>query len=149
MKKVHALFLGLFSFFALVTSQPAIAKDVRITKSELPQKAIAFIDTYFTDKAISQVEKDVDFLSVSYKVTFADTVEIEFDKTGEWDEVDGNKTALPTSFILKPIVEYVTTHYSNASIVKIEKEARIFEVKLSNGLELEFSKSGDFKRIDN
>lgn len=68
---------------ALLASQSTLAKDVIITKSELPQKASSFIDTYFKDKEVSKVEKDTDFLSVSYKVTFTDNVEVEFDKSGE------------------------------------------------------------------
>ncbi|WP_158963855.1 PepSY-like domain-containing protein [Myroides fluvii] len=149
MKKLNTLFLGILSVFALLMSEPIQAKDVIITKSELPKKALAFMDTHFNGKTIQLVEKDVDLLTVSYKVTFADQVEIEFDKKGEWDEVDGNKAPLPTTFILAPIVTYVKTNYPEAHIVKIDKETRLFEVKLDNGLELEFSKSGVFKRIDN
>ncbi|MGQ8869762.1 PepSY-like domain-containing protein [Myroides sp. TSA_177.3] len=149
MKTLRTLFLGIFSVFALVMSQPVQAKDVIITKNELPKKALAFMDTHFNGKTIQTVEKDADFLSVSYKVTFADRIEIEFDKGGEWDEVDGNRNPLPTSFILEPIVTYVKTNYPEAHIIKIEKETRLYEVKLDNGLELEFSTSGAFKRIDN
>ncbi|WP_286405649.1 PepSY-like domain-containing protein [Myroides marinus] len=46
------------------------------------------------------------------------------------------------------MVNYVNTNYIEATITKIEKEARRYEVKLSNGLELEFSKDGKFKKID-
>lgn len=106
------------------------------------------MDSHFKGQTIQMVEKDTDFLSVSYKVTFSDQIEIEFDQAGDWEEVDGNKNALPTTFILEPIVTYVATNYQGAQIVKIEKESRIYEVKLNNGLELEFSKSGEFKRID-
>lgn len=149
MKTLKTFFLGMISVFALIMSESAQAKDVIITKKELPKKALAFMDAHFNGKTIQTVEKDADFLAVSYKVTFADRIEIEFDKEGEWDEVDGNKNPLPTTFILEPIVTYVKTNYPDAQIVKIDKETRLFEVKLNNGLELEFSKSGVFKRIDN
>ncbi|AJH15601.1 PepSY-like domain-containing protein [Myroides profundi] len=148
MKSLKTLFAGLFMSIALLASQSTLAKDVIIIKSELPTKASSFIDTYFKDKEVSKVEKDIDFLSVSYKVTFTDNVEVEFDKSGEWDEVDGNTTTLPTGFILAPIVTYVADHYKGETITKIEKETRKYEVKLSNGVELEFSKDGKFKRID-
>ncbi|MGS4344531.1 PepSY-like domain-containing protein [Myroides odoratus] len=149
MRKLRTLFLGIFTLFAFTLSESAQAKDIIITKSELPKKALAFMDTHFNGKTIQTVEKDADFLSVSYKVTFTDRIEIEFDQDGEWDEVDGNKNPLPTTFILAPITTYVKTNYPIAQIVKIEKESRKYEVKLDNGLELEFSKSGEFKRIDN
>jgi len=149
MRKLRTLFLGIFTLFALTWGEAAQAKDVIITTKELPKKALAFLDTHFNGKTIQMVEKDTDFLSVSYKVTFTDRIEIEFDKNGEWDEVDGNKNPLPTTFILEPITAYIQTNYPNAQIIKIEKETRLYEVKLDNGLELEFSKSGAFKRIDN
>ena len=148
MRSLKTLFAGLFMSVALLASQSTLAKDVIITKSELPNKASGFIDTYFKEREVSRIEKDEDFLSVSYKVRFMDNVELEFDKSGEWDEVDGNNNALPTGFILSPIVTYVSDHYKGETITKIEKETRKYEVKLSNGLELEFSKDGKFKRID-
>lgn len=148
MRKLKTAVVGIFCIVALFTSQTTLAKDVIITKSELPKKAITFMDSHFKGQTIQMVEKDTDFLSVSYKVTFSDQIEIEFDQAGDWEEVDGNKNALPTTFILEPIVTYVATNYQGAQIVKIEKESRIYEVKLNNGLELEFSKSGEFKRID-
>ncbi|WP_413511786.1 PepSY-like domain-containing protein [Myroides odoratus] len=149
MRKFRALLVGIFSVFALLTSGSVNAKDVLITKSELPQKAIVFLDNHFKNKQILTVEKDSDFLSLSYKVTFTDNIEVEFDKSGDWDEIDGNRNALPTTFILEPIVSYISTNYKGATITKIDKESRIYEVKLNNGLELEFSTSGVFKRIDN
>lgn len=149
MRKLKTVLLGLLGICMLLISQPTHAKDVIITKSELPKKALTFLDTHFNGKVIQTIEKDTDFLSVSYKVTFADHIEVEFDKSGDWDEVDGNKNPLPTTFILAPITTYVETNYPKAQIIKIEKETRQFEVKLDNGLELEFSKSGVFKRIDN
>lgn len=148
MKNIKRVFAGLLMVVAMLGSQSILAKDVVITKAELPKKASTFIETYFKGKEISLVEKDTELLSTSYKVRFVDNIEIEFDKSGEWDEVDGNKSALPTGFILKPIVTYVNNNYKDTSIVKIEKESRKYEVKLSNGLELEFSKAGEFKRID-
>lgn len=148
MKNVKLLLVGLVMSSALLSSQSTFAKDVVITKTELPKKASTFIDTHFKGKEISLVEKDTDFLSTSYKVKFVDNIEIDFDKSGEWDEVDGNKSAIPTSFILKPIVAYVNSNYKEATITKIDRETRRFEVKLSNGLELEFSKDGKFKKID-
>lgn len=148
MKNLKTLLVGVLMSGTLMSSQVTFAKDVVITKTELPKAATTFIDKHFKGKEISLIEKDKDFLSVSYKVKFSDNTEVEFDKSGEWDEVDGNKTAIPTSFILKPIMTYVTSNYKEESVTKIEREARRYEVKLSNGLELEFSKDGKFKRID-
>lgn len=148
MKNFKTVLFGIFSAIVMLTSQSTLAKDIVITKSELPKKALAFMDTHFNAKTIQLVEKDVDLLSVSYKVTFPDQIEIEFDQSGAWEEVDGNKNQLPTTFLLKPIVDYITANYPGAHVIKVSNERRRYEVELNNGLELEFSKSGEFKRID-
>lgn len=148
MKTFKTVIAGIFTAIVMLTSQSTLAKDIIITKSELPKKALAFMDTHFNSKTIQLVEKDVDFLSVSYKVTFTDRIEIELDQSGDWEEVDGNKNPLPTTFLLEPIVTYIKANYPEAQVVKVSNERRIYEVELNNGLELEFSKSGQFKRID-
>lgn len=148
MKNLKTAITGIFSALVLLISPSVLAKDIIITKSELPKQALAFMDTHFNAKTIQLVEKDVDLLSVSYKVTFTDQIEIEFDQSGAWEEVDGNKNQLPTTFLLKPIVTYITTNYPGAQVIKVSNERRIYEVELNNGLELEFTKTGEFKRID-
>lgn len=137
----------LFSVVALC-SPSAFASDVIIKKHELPKTSQTFIDTYFKDKQISYVMMDKGMITNDYKVKFLDNVEIEFDHHGEWEEVDGNKTEIPTGFIEPKILQYVQQNFTGAYINKIEKSYSSFEVKLSNSLELVFSKAGEFEKID-
>lgn len=142
------LFLGLvFTAIALV-GPSASATDVVIKKTELPATAQAFIKEFFNDKEVSFVLMDKGLISNEYKVKFVDNVEIEFDSNGVWEEVDGNKTAITTRFIEPAILNYVKEHFAGVQITKIDKSFNSFEIKLSNGLELEFSKKGKFIRID-
>lgn len=46
------------------------------------------------------------------------------------------------------VQDFVKTHFTNENIVKAEKDWDSYEIKLSNGTELDFSKSGDIKEID-
>ncbi len=46
------------------------------------------------------------------------------------------------------IAKYVKSHYKGQVITKIDKERHGFDVKLSNGMELKFSRSGAFLGID-
>ena len=125
------------------------AQESVITKNELPQTAQKFISDNFSIISIDYVKMDKEILSTDYKVKFTDGSEVEFDSKGEWMEVDGNKTNIPTGFIQKSILTYVKAKFPNAQIEKIEKgRFGKQEVKLSNGLELEFNSKGEFKRID-
>lgn len=148
MKKFKNLFTVAMVLVAGLFTQSTMASDTLISKQQLPQKALTFINTYFKAKEVSYVAEDKELFSTSYKVRFVDRVEIEFDGKGEWEEVDGNKTAIPTGFINANILNYVKQNFAGVSIIKIEKSFRKYEVKLSNNLELEFTKEGKFSRID-
>lgn len=137
--------MTLFLFVGITSN----AQESIITKKELPQEAQKFISNNFTKSTIDYVKMDKEAFSTDYKVKFTDGLEVEFDSKGEWMEVDGNKTTIPTGFIQKSILNYVKEKFANAQIVKIEKgRFGRQEVKLSNGLELEFNSKGEFKRID-
>jgi len=138
----------LMAFF-LFTGMVVNAQESVITKNELPQTAQKFISAHFPKSTIDYVKMDKETFSTDYKVKFTDGSDIEFDSDGNWTEVDGEKTAIPTGFIQKSILTYVKEKFPNTQIVKIEKgRFGKQEVKLSNGLELEFNSKGEFKRID-
>lgn len=127
----------------------ANAQESIITKNELPNTAQKFILDNFSKSTISYVKMDKEVFSTDYKVKFTDGSEVEFDSKGVWMEVDGNRNIIPTGFIQKSILTYVNDKFPNTQIVKIEKgRFDKQEVKLSNGLELEFNSKGEFKRID-
>lgn len=143
------LTIKILSGFFLFIGINLNAQESIISKNELPQTAQKFIEDNFSKSSIDYVKMDKETFSTDYKVKFTDGLEIEFDSKGEWMEVDGNKTIIPTGFIQKSILAYVKEKFPNAQIVKIEKgRFGKQEVKLSNGLELEFNSKGEFKRID-
>ncbi len=126
------------------------AQETVVAQNELPQNAQNFIKNHFSNYKLDYVLLEEEFLSSDdYTVRFAEGLKIEFDGKGEWQEVNGDYNEIPTDFISKNILSYVKTKFSNTKIVKIEKG--FFgsqDVKLSNGLELEFDSKGNFKRVD-
>lgn len=125
------------------------AQESIITSKELPSSAQKFITEYFPKSTIDFVKMDKELFSTDYKLKFTDGSEVEFDSKGIWMEVDGNKKVIPTGFIQKNILSYIKEKFPNTQIVKIEKgRFEKQQVKLSNGLELEFNSKGVFKRID-
>ena len=125
------------------------AADKVITFTELPQKAQAFVKKHFSQKDVILVKMDTKFLvSKEYEVKFNNGTEVEFDSDGEWKKIDMKNNRVPAEAIPMKITEYVQRSFPNTFIKEIKKNRNKIEVEISNGLELEFTKEGDFKRID-
>lgn len=140
MKKI---FLILFSMFTL--SLPACNRDdVPISFKELPAEAQKFVNKYFSDINISVVLKDDN----EYEVKFANGYQIEFNKKGEWKEVDCQSDEVPAGIVPENIRKYVAQHYPQNFIVKISLDSHGYDVELNNDLDLEFDRNGNFLRID-
>ena len=74
--------------------------------------------------------------------------ELEFNSKYAVIKIDSH-TALPVSVIPLKIREYVASHYPKNAIVHWELEWKHQEVKLDNGIELEFTMKNTFVRVDN
>lgn len=134
---------------ALVAVQFAFAGDV-ITKDakQLPLNARNFINQYFSNPQISYIKVDSELLSKKYDVILTDLTEIEFDKKGNWTEVDCKKKAVPAALIPVSIKEYVKTNFPQEIITKIERGGSGIEVELANDFSLKFNKKGKFISMD-
>jgi hypothetical protein len=126
----------------------ANAQKTVIKKEALPANAQTFLKTHFGSKKPSYILQDKEILSTEYKVQFDNKTEIEFDKKGNWKEVDAKDNKIPSSIIPKKIASYVKTNFSKDKITKIELGSSGYETKLTNGLELKFNLKGDFIKID-
>lgn len=142
MKKFATLFVALFALCTAVRAD----NDRPIDRSQLPEAARTFLDRYFADGELLFAKMESDFMRKSYEVLFADGTQIEFDGSGNWEEIDCKRSAVPSEVVPAPILEHVRSSYPDASIVKIERDRREYEVKLSNRIELTFDKR--FRLID-
>lgn len=147
MKKI-ALILGLVAL--VFTFASCDDDDTQVSYDSLPTTAKTFIETHFGGVTVRLVEKDND----SYDVYLSNGYEIDFDKQGTWDNVDGNYQKLPASFLaLSPIdviATYVATQYPSLFITQVDKdvEKNGYEVTLNNNVELIFNWDGTFRSID-
>lgn len=127
----------------------AAAQETVIDQSQLPANAKNFVTKYFSDATVSQAVKDKGMVKTEYEVRLSDGSKLEFDGDGNWKEVESKTKSLSEmSFILQSIRDYAAKNFPTYQIRKIEKGSRKYEVKLTNGLELEFDLSGKFLRID-
>lgn len=136
MKKLTVLLAGLA---LLATSASALAADDRpISVAQLPAASQQFIKTHFAGVEVSYAKVDEEMLSKTYDVVFVNGNKVEFAKDGAWKEVDCKYSEVPAAVVPAQIKAYVTKNHPQAKIVKIDRDKRDYEVKLSNGLELKF-----------
>lgn len=133
--------------FIVVAGCASNAQKIKVTLKELPTAAQAFLSSNFPNQAISYAVKDIDFGETEFKVLLSGGTEIEFDSNGNWQEIDGNKNALPPTVLPKSIAEYATQNYSGNAVIQIEKDTKGYEVELANGYELDFDNNGKFLRL--
>lgn len=147
MKKILSLLV-----VALVAIQMAFAADV-ITKdmNQLPLPARNFIQQYFTNPQVAHIKIESEMLeSRKYEVKLVNGTEIDFDKKGNWVEVDGKKKAIPTELIPAFIKDYLKTNgFSKESVTKLEREGKGYEAELNTGVSFKFDKKGRFVKADN
>jgi len=125
------------------------AQDKAINGNQLPKTAKNFLYTHFKDIAIGSAIEDREIYGVDeYQAYLANGIKVEFDRNGNWKEVDGKHQKIPYGFIPASIRNYTARNFPNTYIVKIEKERWSYKAELSNGLDLEFDRKGNFKKID-
>lgn len=123
--------------------------EQHIDFGNLPEAAQLFIDRHFDDCRISYILKGNNPFSDSYyEVVFANGYEVDFDRKGEWSEVDCKTYAVPTAIIPTDIALYVGQQFPRQYIVKINRDRHEYEVELNSDIELVFDKNGNFKHID-
>lgn len=143
-KKIKSVIL-LVIFIMPIT---LFAQDRIIQNSEIPVAIQNYIKTHFPDRTIVKAEIDMEGTKKEYEIKLDNKTELEFNRKYQIKKIDG-KSALPASVIPPAINEYVKTHYPNNVITDWEIEWNHQEVKLDNGIELEFNLKGRFIRIDN
>ncbi|MDR1654090.1 MAG: PepSY-like domain-containing protein [Prevotellaceae bacterium] len=122
-----------------------------ITESQLPATARTFIKTHFPTATITTAMKEKDDLRTYYKAWLDNGFELEFTKSGDWDDVEGYLQAVPESvlaLIPAKIVQYCQISFPAATITEVNKENYGYEIGLSNDIDIEFNKNGDIREID-
>ena len=144
MKKLLLLLVCLFTFQAVVKAND----DKPIKVAHLPQSAQQFIKSHFGNSKVAIAKMETDWLDKSYDVIFTDGNKLEFDKQGNWKEINCKYSAVPAGVIPAQILKYVSENYPDAKVLKIERDKKDYEVKLSNRWELKFDLQFNLIDID-
>ena len=133
MKKLFLLLM------AMGLSFPAFAgHDKPISTDKLPAKAREFIAAHFDMSKISLTTMDKELFDTTYEVFFTDGNKIEFDRKGEWKDIDCKYSRVPDAAVPQGIKDYIAANHAGRFIKAIDRDKHDYEVKLDNGLELKF-----------
>ena len=118
--------------------------DRVITFEQLPAEAQTMLKSYFADKVPLVITVDWD----DYTVIYQSGEKVEFDKKGNWKDIECKASAVPTALIPEQIKANVKKTFPAATIIKIDRDRRGYDVKLNNGMEIEFDKKFNVVDID-
>jgi hypothetical protein len=142
MKKIQAILL-LVAMMALSFNAKADHDQV-ITFDQMPEAAQTLLRQHFANKVPLVVTVDWD----DYTIRYESGEKVEFDKQGNWKEIDCRATQVPVELIPEQIKSNIQATFPGAIILKLDRNRRGYEVKLNNGLEVEYSPTFDVIDID-
>lgn len=116
--------------------------DQIISFNEMPEAAQALLKQYFANKVPLVVTVDWD----DYTIMYESGEKVEFDKQGNWKEFDCRSSLVPVELIPEQIKTHVAATCPGAQILKLDRNRRGYEVRLTNGLEVEYDPT--FQVID-
>ena len=141
MKKIAFILMA----FVMTMCLPVQADNDRvITYDQLPAQAQTLLKDHFANKVPLIITMDFD----DYKVMYQSGEKVEFDKKGNWKDIECKASAVPTAIIPEQIKANVKKTFPAATIIKIDRDRRGYDVKLNNGMEIEFDKKFNVVDID-
>lgn len=143
--------LGLIMVSLLLSTMAIFADNEKITrdKSVLPSVCRNFISANFGQAEISHIKIESNLLGTKgYDVILTNGVNVEFDKSGEWKEIEARHSSIPLGVLPERIAGYIRKNFPDNTVISVDKDTREYEVKLNNDLELKFDRNGNFKKFD-
>lgn len=129
----------------LTMSMAMMADNDRvITFDQLPAQAQTLLKTHFANKVPLIVTVDWD----DYTVMYQSGEKVEFDKKGNWKNINCKASGVPADLIPEQIKANVEQTFPGATVIKLDRDRRGYDVKLNNGMEIEFNKNFQMVDID-
>ena len=118
--------------------------DRVITFAQLPEAAQTFLKANFATKVPLLVTADWDDFTIRYE----SGEKIEFDRSGNWKDIECYNGKVPAEAVPGQISSYISQNYPGKSIIKLERHRSVYEVKLNNGMEIEFNRNFQVVDVD-
>ena len=140
--KIFKYFLVMAVVMTMGLNVMADDDDRVITYDQLPQAAQTFLKQHFGKKVPLIVTADYD----DYTIRYESGEKVEFDKKGNWKDLECYNSKVPADVVPDQIASYLKQNYPGKAVFKLERHRSVYEVKLNNGLEVEFNRN--FQVID-
>ena len=118
--------------------------DQIVAFDQLPQAAQALLKQHFASKVPLVITVDRD----DYTIVYESGEKVEFDKQGNWKEINCRTSQVPAELIPEQIKAHVRTTFAGATIVSLDRDRRGYDIKLSNGLDVEYNRAFQVVEID-
>lgn len=135
---------------ALVMASLSMVKadDRPVTFDQLPKAAKKFINTNFPDDKVSFATVDDDLIGPDYEVVLASGVMLQFENNGSLEQIKVRNGNIPAGIVPMQIIQIAAQYYPEARIIEFDVDRKSYEVKLSNGMEMEFTRTFQLIEID-
>lgn len=120
--------------------------DEVLAIDDIPSVIMDYISTHFPSNTIVGAWIDSDDDNITYEINLSGTIELEFNDGYQIISIETD-TQLPNSVIPQNILDYVSQNYPNNVITGWELDDNLQQIKLNNGLELDFDLNGAFVGI--
>lgn len=142
--KTFKYFLLMAMVMTMSLTMSADDDDRVITFSQLPEAAQTFLKAHFGTKVPLLVTADWD----DYTIRYESGEKIEFNRSGDWKDIECYNSKVPNEAVPDQISSYISQNYPGKSIIKLERHRSVYEVKLNNGLEVEFNRNFQLIGVD-
>lgn len=123
------------------------AQDKTIAYAEVPQAIQLYVKQHFSDNEVVKVKIEEKMQVKEYEIFLNNNIKLEFNNENQIKKITSRRQ-FPESVLPAKINTYVKENYPNQNIREWKLKKKKQEIELNNGLELEFTLSGDFLRID-
>ncbi len=145
MRKIVSVLLAMM--FLLSASANADNKRP-VEVSQLPSAAQQIINKHYSRHTVVLATVKKEHFKKEYEVVFDNGDKIEFDKSGDWKEIESKASVVPLALIPKAIWQQIRMKYPKTAVKKIDRDKKGYEVKLTNMVELTFDKHFNLIEVD-
>ncbi len=153
MKTIKKIFPILFMALAILAAGTSCSdnddKNKNLEYNSLPASARSFLSAYFPGETAVRIVQNPGSTDDYYEVRLSSGAKVEFDRTGQWTEVDAAVgIPVPDELVPQAVHDYITGHYPTEFISEVSRRSFGYEVGLSNSIDLRFDADGRFIGVD-
>lgn len=134
MKTMTTVLTSLLSF--VLSLSACVESGVPIQFERLPESARSMLNKNFPGAVPLVIKAEGN----EYEVVFTSGESVEFDRKGNWKEVNCPNNSVPADIVPAEILNKINDIYPGVLVIKIERDRHGYDIRLNNTVELEFNR---------